>query len=148
MARVEEHACRSVINLDCTTLSLEQKPEATEKHLKKEKLLVCHVLLLSFTFFLHFLQHLDSFKILCCSCIHKQTYQGFLDLTGANGIPGLHCIIKNSKHSGWSAEKLLDKTLKALNGTYQLKNFSDVEFDLATAIYEKHFLCLLLHHLL
>ena len=129
---------RSHINLDHATLSLvqlEQKLEGTKKHLKKEKLLVC-VLLLSYTFFLHFLQRLNAFKALCHLHIHKQTYQAFFDLAGANNIPGLHCIIKNSKHSGWSTEKLLDKTWKALNGMYHPKNFSDVEFDLATAIYE------------
>jgi hypothetical protein len=138
VARVEEHARRSHINLDRATLSLvqlEQKLEGTEKHLKKEKLLVC-VLLLSYTFFLHFSQRLDALKALRRLHIHKQTYQAFFDLAGANDIPGLHRIIKNSKHGGWSAEKLLDKTRKALNGTYHPKNFSDVEFDLATAIYE------------
>jgi hypothetical protein len=135
VARVEEHACRSAINLDRATLSLfqlEQKLEAAEKRLKKERLLVCRVLLLSFTFFLHFLQRLDALKALRRLRIHKQTYQDFFDLAGANDIPGPHRIIKNSKHGGWSAEKLLHKTREALNGTYHPKTFSDVEFERAS----------------
>jgi hypothetical protein len=125
VARVEEHARRSHINLDRATLSLvqlEQKLEGTEKHLKKEKLLVC-VLLLSYTFFLHFSQRLDALKALRHLRIHKQTYQAFFDLAGANDIPGLHRIIKNSKHGGWSAEKLLDKTRKALRTSDLLRYF-------------------------
>jgi hypothetical protein len=80
------------------------------------------------------LQCLDALKALRRLHIHKQTYQTFFDLAGTNDIPGFHRIIKNSKHCGWSVEKLLDKTQKALDGTYHPKNFSDVEFDLATAI--------------
>jgi len=57
--------------------------------------------------------------------IHKQTYQAFFDLAGANDIPGLHRIIKNSKHGGWSAEKLLDKTRKALNETYHPRHLQE-----------------------
>jgi len=47
-----------------------------------------------------------------------------------------YSILKNSKQHGWSTEKLLDKTQEAFAGTYHLKNFSDLEFDLAIAIYE------------
>ena len=52
---------------------------------------------------------------------------------GTNDIPGLHRILKNSKCWGWSVEKLLDMTRQA---KYRPKIFSDLEFDLAVAIYE------------
>jgi hypothetical protein len=141
VARVEEHARRSHVNLYRATLSLfqlEQKLEGTEKHLKKEKLLVC-ALLLSYTFFLHFSQHLDALKALRRLRIHKRTYQAFFDLAGTNDIPGLHRIIKNSKHGGWSAEKLPDKTRKALNRT--LHTIEQILHEDRS----KHLLCLLLN---
>jgi hypothetical protein len=53
MDKLEEHAGKSPIYLDRTTLSLfqlDQKLEGAEKRLKKEKLLVW-VLLLSYTIF-------------------------------------------------------------------------------------------------
>jgi hypothetical protein len=51
-------------------------------------------------------------------------------------IPGLHRIFKNAKQCGWSVEKLLAKIEMAVDGTYQPKNFSDLEFDLAITVYE------------
>lgn len=50
--------------------------------------------------------------------------------------PALHRIFKNAKLSGWSVEKLLTKICMAIEGTYHAKNFSKLEFDLATTIYE------------
>jgi hypothetical protein len=65
-----------------------------------------------------------------------ETYQAFFNLVGTNDIPGLHRILKNSKRWSWSPEKLLDKSRKVLVSLYHPKNFSDVKFDLAAAIYE------------
>ena len=59
-----------------------------------------------------------------------------MDLVGTQDVPALHRIFKNGKIRGWSIEKLLDKIRLAVDGTYHAKNFSDLEFDLATTIYE------------
>ena len=51
-------------------------------------------------------------------------------------MPALHCIFKNAKQCNWSIEKLLEKTKMALDGNYHPQNFSNLEIELAMAIYE------------
>ncbi|KAF8147897.1 hypothetical protein BJ912DRAFT_1126264 [Pholiota molesta] len=122
VSRVDRYARKPPINLDRTSLShrqLEQKLRVVERSLKREQLL-----------------GLNSIKSLRRHEIHKKTFQAFFDLAGTQDVPGLHRILKNSKERGWSATKLLDKTQKALDGEYHPKNFSNLELDLATAIYE------------
>ncbi|KAF9470751.1 hypothetical protein BDN70DRAFT_939453 [Pholiota conissans] len=98
---------------------LEQKLDDAETKLSKERF-----------------SHLDTDKALRRVRIHKQTYEDFIALARSQDIPGLHRIFKISNQYGWSAEKLMEKTQKALDGVYHPKSFSDLEFDLATTIYE------------
>ena len=66
----------------------------------------------------------------------QQTWHSLLDLIGTRDVPGLHRIFKNAKLFNWSSQMLLKKALMALDGKYHPKNFSKLEFDLATTIYE------------
>ncbi|KAF8150236.1 hypothetical protein B0H34DRAFT_811419 [Crassisporium funariophilum] len=108
--------------LDCSVLSHEQtlqKIGNIEKSLKKERL-----------------ARLDATKAISRLRVHQQTCRVLFDLVGTRDVPGLHRIFKNAKHRSWSMEKLLKMTQMASEGTYRAKNFSDLEFDLATTIYE------------
>ena len=51
-------------------------------------------------------------------------------------MSALYHIFKNAKYYDWSIEKLLEKTEMALNGDYHPHNYSDLEIELALAIYE------------
>ena len=66
-------------------------------------------------------------------------WRALLDLVGTQDVPGLHRVFWNAKQSGWSVEKLLRKIQTIAYGTYQPKNFSELEFDLAITIDELGF---------
>lgn len=51
-------------------------------------------------------------------------------------MPGLHRVFWIAKNEGWGIELLLDKLRKALDGSYNPRSYSQLEFDLATVIYE------------
>lgn len=85
---------------------------------------------------LTFIQQLNTSRDLSRLRIHQETWRSFLDLVGTQDIPGLHRIFKNTKCQNWSVEQLLERTRMARDGDYHPRNYSQLEIDLATAIYE------------
>ncbi|KAG6863094.1 hypothetical protein C0993_000191, partial [Termitomyces sp. T159_Od127] len=67
---------------------------------------------------------------------HKETWNTLFDFLGTHDVPGLHRIFKNAKLDSWSIEKLLKRMQMALVGDYHPQNYSDLEIELALAIYE------------
>ena len=67
---------------------------------------------------------------------HQETWKNLLHLIGTHDVPALHHIFQNAKHYNWSIEKLLEKIEMALNQDYHPQNYSDLEIELALAIYE------------
>jgi hypothetical protein len=132
VARAEENARKLPASLDRASFRTKAGgyKEAPEE---RKAFSMCSFTALSFS--MTGLQYLDALRALRRLRIHKETYRSFFKLVGTNDIPGLHRILKISERWNWSLEKLLDKARKALDG-YHPKNFSDVEFDLATAIYD------------
>ena len=68
--------------------------------------------------------------------VHKETWDTLLSLIGTHDVPGLPRIFKNAKLRNWSAERLLKMIRMALAGKYCPRNYSELELDLATTIYE------------
>ncbi|KAF9522601.1 hypothetical protein CPB83DRAFT_733454, partial [Crepidotus variabilis] len=68
--------------------------------------------------------------------VHEESWTTLLGLLGNQDVPALHRIFKQCKRRNWSIEKLVEKIRDALAGKYHPKNYSDVEYDLATTIYE------------
>ncbi|KAF8240591.1 hypothetical protein L208DRAFT_1420331 [Tricholoma matsutake] len=65
-----------------------------------------------------------------------KTWRTLLNLISTENIPRLPQIFKNSKLRNWSVEKLLEMVQMALEGKYHPRNYSELELDLATTIYE------------
>lgn len=64
-------------------------------------------------------------------------YKHLLELIATRPrIPSLHHIFQISYKEGWSVDKLTEKILEAINGTYHPKSYSDYEKDLAVLVYE------------
>ena len=59
-----------------------------------------------------------------------------MNLIGAHDVPALHHLFRNAKHQTWSIKRLLDMVQLSLDGKYLAKGYSDLEYDLATVVYE------------
>lgn len=119
---VKDHAAKAVEKLDRLSLShnqLLQKLDAVEKQAQVERL-----------------KHLNTTRALDSLRTHEATWHALLDLVGNHDIPGLHRIFKIAKRRSWSTEKLLERLRDAFDGSYHVRGYSDMELDLATAIYE------------
>lgn len=64
------------------------------------------------------------------------TWSKLLKFVGTNDIPALYRIFRNAHENNWSTEKLFQKLQLAMKGEYHAKNFSELEYDLATVVYE------------
>jgi hypothetical protein len=53
-----------------------------------------------------------------------------------NTIPGLYRLLSNAQSAGWSIQKTSAMSLKALQGLYHPRNYTEFEKDLAILIYE------------
>ncbi|KAJ7703986.1 hypothetical protein B0H17DRAFT_1228185 [Mycena rosella] len=78
----------------------------------------------------------DHFKTLKRARKKVKTHQQFFDVISTNTIPGLYRLLSNAKTAGWSIEKTIEMVLKALQGKYHLRNYTDFEKDLAILIYK------------
>ncbi|KAF8224690.1 hypothetical protein L208DRAFT_1409735, partial [Tricholoma matsutake] len=108
--------------LDLTILShiqLRKRLDLAMKKVKKEQL-----------------KQFNTCKVLFRLHTHKKTWHTLLDLISTENIPGLPWILKNSNLRNWSVEKLLEMVQMALEGKYHPWNYSELELDLAIAIYE------------
>ena len=80
-----------------------------------------------------------SMKVISRLWTHQQTCRALFDLIGSQGIPRLHRIFKNTKRDGWSTKRLLKMTKwpkMTLEDNYHAKDFIELEFYIAIAIYE------------
>ncbi|KAF6751796.1 hypothetical protein DFP72DRAFT_815971 [Ephemerocybe angulata] len=67
---------------------------------------------------------------------HLDTWKELYTLMGSNDVPALHRIIRNGVRFSWGVDMMLKKVKAAIDGTYHAKNFSQLEMDLATVVYE------------
>ncbi|KAJ3537998.1 hypothetical protein NMY22_g5352 [Coprinellus aureogranulatus] len=66
----------------------------------------------------------------------KATWKKVFELAGTKDIPALHRIFRVGWKYSWSVDKLLEQMESALIGKYVPYSFSQLEFDLAAAVYE------------
>jgi hypothetical protein len=59
-----------------------------------------------------------------------------LELLGTHDVYAVHRLFKNAKSMNWGTGKLLKRVKETIEGKYHAKNFSELELDLATVIYE------------
>jgi hypothetical protein len=58
------------------------------------------------------------------------------NLLGTRDVPALHRLFRNAKRQTWSITMLLEMVQLSLDGKYLAKGYSDLEYDLATVVYE------------
>ncbi|KAJ7884423.1 hypothetical protein B0H13DRAFT_1542652, partial [Mycena leptocephala] len=81
-------------------------------------------------------QKADNFKSLKRAQKRVKNHQQFFDLISTDIVPGLYRLLSNAKTAGWNIEKTIEKALKALQGKYHPRNYTEFEKDLAILIYE------------
>ncbi|KAL1670857.1 hypothetical protein EV122DRAFT_227397, partial [Schizophyllum commune] len=64
-----------------------------------------------------------------------EQYKRVLDYSGTHLVPGLHRIFANALKQHWSAKKLFTYLVKAMNGEYHARNYSQMDIDLAVILY-------------
>uniref|UniRef100_D8Q4A2 Uncharacterized protein n=1 Tax=Schizophyllum commune (strain H4-8 / FGSC 9210) TaxID=578458 RepID=D8Q4A2_SCHCM len=81
------------------------------------------------------LQELNASRSLKIARRHVKQHQEILEYAGQNLVPGLHRVLANALKQGWSAKKTLSYLIKAVNGEYHPRNYSQVDIDLAVILY-------------
>lgn len=80
-------------------------------------------------------QELNTSRSLRIARRHVKQHQEILEYAGQNLVPGLHRVLANALKQGWSAKKTLSYLVKAVNGEYHPRNYSQVDIDLAVILY-------------
>ncbi|KAL1658999.1 hypothetical protein GGF50DRAFT_23485, partial [Schizophyllum commune] len=64
-----------------------------------------------------------------------EQYKQLLDYSGTHLVPGLHRIFANALKQHWGAKKFFTYLVKAVNGEYHARNYSQMDIDLAVILY-------------
>ncbi|KAJ7046401.1 hypothetical protein C8F04DRAFT_1227534 [Mycena alexandri] len=69
---------------------------------------------------------------------HKriESYRTLVDVISSNDVPGLSRLLSTAKKEGWSASKTTDMAWLAIRGFYHARNYTGLDKDLATLVYE------------
>ncbi|KAL1671121.1 hypothetical protein EV122DRAFT_227083, partial [Schizophyllum commune] len=81
------------------------------------------------------LQELNASRSLKISRRHVEQHQQILEYAGKNLVPGLHRIFANALKQGWGTKKTLSYLIKAVNGDYHARNYSQTDIDLTVILY-------------
>jgi hypothetical protein len=93
-----------------------------------------HVLILDVKLYIYSLPGFE--KALRRAQDREKTWRTLANLIGTHDIPALHRLFRNAKHRTWSVKRLLDMVQLSLDGKYLAKGYSDLEYNLATVVYE------------
>ncbi|KAJ6551098.1 hypothetical protein B0H10DRAFT_1685477, partial [Mycena sp. CBHHK59/15] len=67
---------------------------------------------------------------------HVESFRTLINIISTNDVPGLPRLLSTAKKEGWSAPKTTEMVSLAIQDLYHPKNYTSLDKDLATLVYE------------
>ncbi|KAJ6586737.1 hypothetical protein B0H10DRAFT_2334877, partial [Mycena sp. CBHHK59/15] len=78
----------------------------------------------------------ERLKYLIRAHKHIESFRTLVDIISTNDVPSLPRLLSTAKKEGWSASKTTEMVSLAIQDLYHPRNYTSLDKDLATLVYE------------